>query len=93
MYDVLGVNANFVYVPNGIKSPLLDFTDKNIARKSFGFSNNDLIFIYVGRIGPEKNLPLLIESFYQFSKLGYSAKLLIVGKGTELKKSKIKSTN
>ena len=40
-------------------------------------------FLYVGRLAPEKNLPLLIEAFAELKNRGHRAILQVVGDGPE----------
>ena len=40
-------------------------------------------FLYVGRLAPEKNLPLLLEAFADLKKRGHRAVLQILGSGPE----------
>ncbi len=47
------------------------------------YKNDDVVFVYTGRLGPEKNLPLLLRSFHKVSQEFHHARLLIVGDGPE----------
>lgn len=53
-------------------------------RASWGAASADPVVIYVGRIAPEKNLQLLIESFEAFRARQRTAKLVFVGDGPEI---------
>lgn len=50
-------------------------------RAQWGVSENDLAVIHVGRLAPEKNLPLLMRSFEALKAARPSAKLILVGDG------------
>jgi 1,2-diacylglycerol 3-alpha-glucosyltransferase len=86
MRDVLrrfGVDSPIEVVPNGVNlEPLMQEVEP-VNRAQLGFSNEDTILIYVGRLGPEKNLPFLLRSFAgavgAFEKMG----LILVGDGPE----------
>jgi glycosyltransferase involved in cell wall biosynthesis len=52
-------------------------------RAEFGFQPDDVLFTYVGRLWPEKNLPFLIESFARICQDHDNARLLLVGSGPE----------
>jgi 1,2-diacylglycerol 3-alpha-glucosyltransferase len=52
-----------------------------LERGVFGFTDKDVILIYVGRLGPEKNLDFLLETFEQVSLVCKNARLLLVGDG------------
>lgn len=86
MYDDLKINANFKWIPNGIRFPSSETKDELINREKLGIHKNDFVFIFVGRLGPEKNLPILIDAFSGLIKHRKKVKLLLVGKGTEQEK-------
>jgi glycosyltransferase involved in cell wall biosynthesis len=49
-------------------------------RKSYGIDENDIVFVFVGRINKEKGIRELIEAFNGLQKLGHkNTKLLLVG--------------
>jgi 1,2-diacylglycerol 3-alpha-glucosyltransferase len=79
----LGVDVTIQVVPNGVDlKPYLNNEDVR-DRKQFGFDPQDIILIYVGRLGPEKNMPFLLRSFAGISQAYESTRLLIVGDGPE----------
>jgi glycosyltransferase involved in cell wall biosynthesis len=41
--------------------------------------HDDIVFLYVGRRDPYKNLPMLVESFAQLKKQNYPARLRVIG--------------
>jgi 1,2-diacylglycerol 3-alpha-glucosyltransferase len=86
MRDVLvrlGVDVDIHVVPNGVNlKPYLD-NQQEIERQNFGFENEDVVLIYVGRLGPEKNLPYLLRSFAGTAHAYEKVRLLIVGDGPE----------
>jgi glycosyltransferase involved in cell wall biosynthesis len=50
-------------VPNGLDlPPLPDATDRATARRDLGLPHDDTLLLFVGRLVPEKNLPLLIDA-------------------------------
>jgi glycosyltransferase involved in cell wall biosynthesis len=55
--------------------------------------NGDFKFIYVGRVSPDKNLELLVESFEKLLASGRKADLAIVGDGPLLDKLKARHRN
>lgn len=73
-------------VPHGME--LDPFYRTGIAkdRAEFGFQPDDVLFVYVGRLWPEKNLPFLIESFARICQRYDNARLLLVGGGPERRK-------
>ncbi len=73
-YDITlmpnGVNA----LPRPTSAQIADF------RKSWGLKTNDEVFGFVGRLGEEKNLPVLIEAFEtHIAEARPKSKLLFVG--------------
>ncbi len=86
MRDVLvhfGVDAPIEVVPNGVDIQPFRQTHSLLDRAQFGFSLEDVLLIYVGRLGPEKNLSFLLRSFAGTSKAYDHIGLLLVGDGPE----------
>jgi glycosyltransferase involved in cell wall biosynthesis len=62
MLKAQGVTAPIEIIPNGIE--LERFTAAAPAgRAALGLPLDDFLALYVGRLGPEKNLPLLLDAF------------------------------
>jgi len=75
-----GVTSHIEVVPNGVD--LTRFHNaKPLSRSDFGFSNDDILLIYAGRIAQEKNLEFLFQAFAGVSEVVPNAYLLIVGGG------------
>ena len=75
-----GVDCHIEVVPNGVD--LTRFHNANpLTRSDFGFSDDDILLIYAGRIAPEKNLDFLLQSFAGVSQIVPNVYLLIVGGG------------
>jgi len=77
----------FVILHNGIdleavKKVFSSLPPKQDLMKKLGFSPSDRIFINVGRLTPQKNHKLLIESFSAFSESHPGYKLIILGDGS-----------
>jgi glycosyltransferase involved in cell wall biosynthesis len=53
-------------------------------RQSWNVGENGLAVIYVGRIAPEKNLPLLVRAFEAIESVRPDARLVLVGDGPGL---------
>ncbi|MBC6939494.1 MAG: glycosyltransferase [Anaerolineae bacterium] len=78
----LGVDSPVEVVPNGVE--LKRFLDAEpLSRADFGFDAEDVLFIYVGRLGPEKNLRFLLRAFRGLSEAFDRVRLLILGSGPE----------
>lgn len=71
-----GVNADF-FNPQRAKK-------KDIAhlRERYGFSKNDIIILFVGRLEPVKGVKELFSAFSQVRAQHEQARLLVVGKGS-----------
>jgi glycosyltransferase involved in cell wall biosynthesis len=50
-------------------------------RRQWGVSETDPVALYVGRIAPEKNLPLLLSAFSAMRRRRRNARLVLVGDG------------
>jgi len=76
----LDVKSPIEVVPNGVE---LEHYRKiePLARADFGFGADDMLFIYVGRLGPEKNLNFLLRAFNGVAQAFDHVRLLILGDG------------
>lgn len=75
-----GVEGPIEVVPNGVD--LTRFHNaRPLPRSEFGFSNDDLLLVYAGRIAPEKNLDFLFQAFAGITDLIPNVHLLIAGGG------------
>jgi 1,2-diacylglycerol 3-alpha-glucosyltransferase len=70
-------------IPNGLDLTPYREDIQPVDRSKFGFSTNDVISIYVGRLSPEKNLALLLRAFNGVAKTYEHVRLLVVGDGPE----------
>lgn len=79
----MGVNAPIEVIPHGVD--ITPFREKvqPLDRAQFGFTPDDIVLIYVGRLGPEKNIPFLLRSFYGAVQACPNLGLLVVGDGPE----------
>ena len=78
-----GLDSPVEVVRNGVDLTPFRVNVQPIDRTTFGFSDKDVIAIYVGRLSPEKNLTLLLRSFYGVTTVDDRARLLVVGDGPE----------
>ena len=86
MRDVLkgfGVDTQIEVVPNGVNLQPFSETILPTEREELGFSNEDTLLVYVGRLGPEKNVAFLLRSFAGAAQAFDNLGLLIVGDGPE----------
>src|SRR5215212_1516856 len=74
------VKSRIEVIPNGVD--LHKFHQaQQFPRSRFGFTEQDLLLVYAGRIAPEKNINFLLESFAGIAQLIPNLYLLIVGGG------------
>lgn len=78
-----GVDSFVDVVPNGVDLRPFQNSVDPIDRSTFGFGPEDVVLIYTGRLGPEKNLPFLLRSFAGTATVYGHVRLLIVGDGKE----------
>jgi len=78
----LGVDTPIEIIPNGVDLKLFQTGCEN-CRPEFGFTEDDILLIYSGRLGPEKNLDFLIRAFAGTAEAIQNAHLLIIGGGPE----------
>jgi len=85
-----GVKSHIEVVPNGAN--LTPFHQaKPLPRVEFGFKDDDILLVYAGRIAPEKNLELLIQSFAAVAQVIPNIYLLILGGGQKEHVEEVKS--
>ena len=85
-----GVTSHIEVVPNGVD--LSRFHNaKQLSRSDFGFSNDDILLIYTGRIAQEKNLEFLFQAFAGVSEIVPNVYLLILGSGQKEYMEEIKA--
>ncbi len=74
------VKSHIEVIPNGVD--LRQFHQaKPFPRSQFGFTDQDILLVYAGRVAPEKNINFLLQSFAGIAQLIPNVYLLIVGGG------------
>jgi len=79
----LGVSSHIEIVPNGVELRLFHQPVEPAQRSRLNFKAEDILFIYTGRLGPEKNLDFLIKAFAGVAEAIENIHLLIIGNGPE----------
>ncbi|MGB7095028.1 MAG: glycosyltransferase [Anaerolineales bacterium] len=79
----LGVKAQIDVIPNGVDVHPFQSVERPIPRRELGFDEDDILLTYMGRVGPEKNLPFLLRAFAGIAKSYDNVALLIIGDGPE----------
>ena len=90
------IEKNVHIIPTGIEverfyKEKYDKRDIELLKKTLGFSKDDFIILFVGRIAEEKNIKVLIEAQSNLIKKYKNCKLLIVGDGPDSEKLKKQS--
>lgn len=83
MLKRFGVTKDVEIIPNGIDLALFFRSAEPVTRSELGLKEEDILLIYTGRLGPEKNLPLLLNSFALVTQSINNVHLLLVGDGPE----------
>jgi len=75
-----GVKNHIEVIPNGVD--LRQFHQaRPFPRSQLGFTEQDVLLVYAGRVAPEKNISFLLHSFAGIAQLIPNIYLLIVGGG------------
>lgn len=86
MRDVLrgfGVDSPIDVVPNGVDLDRFSEPVKPKDRSNWGILPEDVVLVFVGRLGPEKNLPFLLRSFAGTAQAYENVHLMLIGSGPE----------
>ena len=79
----LGVDSQIDVIPNGVDVRPFNSVEHPIPRQELGFDKDDILLTYMGRVGPEKNLPFLLRAYAGIAKTYENVGLLIIGDGPE----------
>jgi len=79
----LGVASPVEIVPNGVDLKRFHGVDQPCHKEDCGFHKDDLLLVFVGRLGPEKNLKFLLRAFTGAAEALENIHLLIIGDGPE----------
>lgn len=76
----LDVASPIEVIPNGVELERYQ-NAAPLPRSDFGFDPGEILLIYVGRLGPEKNLDFLLRAFNGVAQAFDHVRLLILGDG------------
>jgi 1,2-diacylglycerol 3-alpha-glucosyltransferase len=86
----LEVKSHIEVIPNGVD--LQKFHDaRPFPREQFGYTDQDILLVYAGRIAPEKNLSFLLQAFAGIAQILPNIYLLIVGGGKKQFEEEVQS--
>ncbi len=83
----LDVESHVEVVPNGVEITRFRQAEA-LSRADFGFSDDDILLIYAGRLAPEKNLSFLLAAFNGVAEALENVHLLLLGGGPSTEKVK-----
>jgi len=84
------VEGPIAVIPNGVE--LKNFHEaKPFPRAELGYTKNDILLVYSGRLAPEKNLPFLLKSFAGVAQTIPNTHLLLLGSGIQQFEDEIRS--
>lgn len=78
-----GVTKSIYVIPGGLDLSRFRNTKKGFLREKLNLPENAQVVLYVGRLGKEKSVDLIIKSFRFVSRQVETAVLVIVGDGSE----------
>jgi 1,2-diacylglycerol 3-alpha-glucosyltransferase len=79
----MGVDAAIEVIPNGVDLSPFRAGPKPMDRAALGIPQDDLLLVFVGRLGLEKNLAFLMRSFAGVQRAHHHVSLLLVGDGPD----------
>lgn len=79
--DGYGIHVPITVVPTGIPAPPYVLARPEDTRAAFGLPADARILLYVGRLAPEKNLPLLLRAFEKIQAQTEDVYLVLAGSG------------
>lgn len=75
---------NVEVVSRGVDTTLFNPSKRDMAlREHWGAETDTQVVVYVGRVAPEKNLPLVFEAYTAMHRVNPNTRLVIVGDGPE----------
>ncbi len=81
-----GINIPMITIPTGIEiDEYRNRENKNI-RGKYGIDDKDKVLLFVGRLGEEKNVEFLLNTFREIKNKIKGVKLMLVGDGPRKKK-------
>lgn len=77
----IGIKTSIVKIPTGIDMDEFKELDRNWLKNSYGVRPEEKVLLFVGRLGKEKNVAFLLESFQDVLKIIPDCRLVLAGKG------------
>ncbi len=86
----MGVTSPIEIVPNGVDLQRF-YTAEPLSRTDFGYSTDDILLVYAGRLASEKNLGFLLQAFAGVARALDSVRLLVIGGGAKPTEAELQS--
>lgn len=87
----IGVVTEITKVPTGIKVEEFQKGDPAWLRQQYQIPSSDYVLLFVGRLGQEKNIGMLLESFQLVNREINNTTLVLVGGGPEAEELRSKA--
>jgi glycosyltransferase involved in cell wall biosynthesis len=84
------VNGHVAVIPNGVDLTSF-YQAKSFSRAELGYTADDVLLVYSGRLAPEKNLGFLLQSFAGVAQALPNTHLLLLGSGAQQFEEEIRS--
>ncbi|MGZ6316044.1 MAG: glycosyltransferase [Anaerolineales bacterium] len=78
----MGVTSPIEIVPNGVELQRF-YMSQPLRRADFGYSEKDILLVYTGRVGPEKNIQFLLQAFAGVAHALDNVHLIVIGGGAK----------
>jgi 1,2-diacylglycerol 3-alpha-glucosyltransferase len=79
----LEVSGPIEVIPNGVDLARFEEDIQPMSRQKLGIGDDEVVLVYSGRLGPEKNLTFLLRAFAGAQTAFPNTRLLLVGDGPE----------
>lgn len=90
-FDSIGAKADVTIIQNGVEldefdPELVSAEAKQLLRKELGIGDDEFVALFVGRMGPEKSVDMLLNCWARSFRSSNRMKLLLIGGGPDGKK-------
>ncbi len=79
----IGVEAPINNIPTGVDLEEFKDLDPNWLKKNYAVKDEEIVLLFVGRLGKEKNVTFLLKSFQAVQARHPQCRLVLVGKGPQ----------
>ncbi|MCX6765511.1 MAG: glycosyltransferase [Candidatus Moranbacteria bacterium] len=79
--DLGVINENIIPIPTGVEEEFYQNTNRNLIRKKYNISDDEILLLLVSRLTAEKNIEFLFRAIIRVLKLANNSKFLVAGEG------------